>query len=179
MSLVNLDNLQAQITLSEVDIAKIQADKQVTLSLDALSGQSVSGKVVSVSPVGTVTSGVVNYTVTVALTKSDPAIKPGMTATASFIVAQRDNVLLVPNRALKTQNSRRYLTLLFEGKEIPLVVQTGLNNEQNTEIVSAATTDGQARTLAEGDVVVLNSTTTTSNAGGGGFGIPLGGGPPL
>jgi HlyD family secretion protein len=178
MALVNLDNLQTQITLSEVDIAKVKADEKVTLSLDALSGQSVSGKVVSVSPVGTVTSGVVNYTVTVALTKSNAAIKPGMTATAAFVVDQRDNALTVPNRAIKTQGNRRYITLLFEGKEVPVTVKTGLTNDQNTEIVTATGADGQAVNLTDGDVVVLNSTTTSSSRGGAGvLGIPLGGAP--
>ncbi|MGE5138021.1 MAG: efflux RND transporter periplasmic adaptor subunit [Rudaea sp.] len=180
MSLVNLDNLETQITVAEVDIAKVKVGQQVELSLDALSGQTVTGKVVSVSPVGTVTSGVVNYTVTVSLTKSEPAIMPGMTTTAAVVVDKVDNVLLVPNKAVKTQNGKKTITLLLEGKETPLVVKTGLSNDQSIEIVSAATATGQPVNLADGDVVVLNSTTTSTRTGstggpggpGGGLGIP-------
>ena len=167
ISLVSLDNLQTQISLSEVDIAKVQADGQVTLEMDAISGQSFSGKVASISPVGTVTSGVVNYAVTVALTKSDPGIKPGMTATATFVVDQRDNVLMAPNKALKTASNQKVMTLLVSGKQVPVIVKTGLVGESSTEILSAASTDGQPVNLADGDLVVLNSTTTTTSSGGG------------
>lgn len=178
VTLVNLDNLETEVTLSEVDIAKIKTGQQVTLSLDALSGQSVTGKVVAVSPVGVVTSGVVNYTVNVALDKADAVIKPGMTATAAVVVDQRDNVLMVPNRAIHTQNNHKTITLLYGGKEVALTVQTGLSNDQSTEIVLATTADGQTITLTDGDIVVLNSTTTSSKTsntggpGGPGLGIP-------
>lgn len=168
ITLVNMDNLQTQVTVSEIDIAKVQVGQAADISFDALGGQSFPGKIVSISPVGTVTSGVVNYIVTVALTKPDASIMPGMTATASITVAQRENVLMVPNRAIKTQGNKRIITLLFEGKQTPLIVKTGLSNDANTEITSAATSDGQAVSLQDGDVIVINATTTTgANSRGG------------
>ncbi len=174
LSLVNLDNLETQITLSEVDIAKVKVGQQVSLSLDAVTGANVTGQVLSVSPVGTVTSGVVNYTVTVALDKANSAIMPGMTTTANVVVDQRDNVLTVPNRAIKSQNNKKTITLLLEGKEVLVTVKTGMSNDTSTEIVSATTADGQQINLADGDVVVLNSTSTSSKStsGTGGPGGP-------
>lgn len=116
-----------------------------------------------------------NYLVTASLTKPDAQIKPGMTATASIVVAEQDNVVMVPNRAIRTQGNRHLITLLFEGKQIPVFVQTGLTNDQNTEIVSATGADGQTLSLQNGDVVLLNTTTT----GSGGLGRPGGGGIPF
>ncbi len=175
VSLVNLDNLQIQVSLSEVDIAKVKPNDQVSLTFDALSGQRFQGKIVSVSPVGTVTQGVVNYTVTVAVNKSNASVMPGMTAEASVTVDQRANALMVPNRAVKTQGNQHLITELFEGKQIPVVVQTGLTNDQNTEIVSAATLDGQTVNLQDGDTIVLNPTLTTGgNVRGAGGGNVLG-----
>jgi HlyD family secretion protein len=171
ITLVNMNDLQTQITVSEVDIPKVKLGQQVDLSFDALGGQTFPGKITSVAPVGTVTQGVVNYTVTVALTKPDKQIMPGMTATASIVVAQDSNVLMVPNRAVQQRGNQKMLTVLFEGKQIPLFVQTGLNNDQSTEITGATSTDGQAVQLKDGDTVVLNPTTTTSGGnfrGGGG-----------
>jgi HlyD family secretion protein len=167
MALVNMNNLQTQLTISEVDISKLQMGQQVNLSFDALGGQAYPGKIISIAPVGTVTQGVVNYTVTVALTKPDAQIRPGMTATASVVVAQRDNVLMVSNRAVRTQGNQRVVTILYEGKEIAVLVQTGLTNDQNTEITSARSADGQAVTLQDGDTVILNPTTTSGNNRGG------------
>ncbi len=179
LTLVNLTNLQTQINLSEVDVAKVKTDQEVTLTFDALARRTFPGKIVSIAPVGTVTQGVVNYLVTVALTQPDPAIKPGMTAEATITVERRDNVLMVPNRAIRTQGTQRLMTLLFEGNAIPLIVQTGLSNDQNTEIIGAATAQKPVQ-LQEGDVVVLNATTTTTGGGTrggvpGGLGVPGGG----
>ncbi len=177
ITLVNMNNLQTQVTVSEVDISKVKVGQDVQLSFDALGGQSFPGKVVSVTPVGTITQGVVNYTVTVALTKPDSQIMPGMTATANVVVAQRNNALIVPNRAIRTQGTQKILTILSEGKQIPLQVQTGLSNDTNTEIISA-TANGTPIQLEDGDTVVLNPTTTTGNnrIPGGGGGIFGGGG---
>ncbi len=170
IALVNMDNLQTQLTVSEVDIPKVQMGQQVDLSFDALGGQTFPGKIVSIAPVGTVTQGVVNYLVTVSLTKPEAQIKPGMTATASIVVAQRNNVLMVSNRAVRTQGNQRVVTILYEGKEIPVVVQTGLTNDQNTEILSARSADGTAVQLQDGDTVVLNTTTSTTGGNRGGPG---------
>ena len=54
ITLVNMDNLQTQITVSEVDITKVQVGQTVNISFDALNGQSFPGKIVSIGPVGTV-----------------------------------------------------------------------------------------------------------------------------
>jgi HlyD family secretion protein len=164
ITLANLDDLQIQLTLSEVDIANVKQGQKVELSFDALSDRVFSGEVISVAPVGTTNSGVVNYTVTVGLDKTDAAILPGMTASASIITQQVNDALLAPNKALKTQGTNRTMTLLFEGKEIPLIVKTGLAGEAYTEILSATTTTGTAVNLQAGDTVLLNSTTTSTSS---------------
>ncbi len=166
ITLANLDNLQTQISLSEVDISRVKLDDAVSLSFDALGGRPVQGKIVSISPVGTITSGVVNYTVTVALDKSSAGVMPGMTATANVVVAQSNGVLMVPNRAIKTQGNRKTLTILANGTQTTVVIKTGATSDQNTEIVSATTLDGQAFTISEGQTVVINPTTTSTSGSG-------------
>ena len=177
ITLVNKNDLETQISLSEVDVSQVKPGQDVQLEFDALGGRTVPGKVLSVSPLGTITQGVVNYNVNIGLTNPDPAILPGMTAQANIIIAQRPDALIAPNRAIRTQGNRRMITLLHEGQEIPLYVQTGLVNDTSTEIVSATmASTGQAVQLEEGDTVVLNATTTTgTNRGSGGFGPGPGG----
>lgn len=177
ITLVNTKDLEILVQLSEVDVAQVKPGQEVQLTFDALSGASYPGKVVAVSPLGTSSQGVVNYNVNVALPNPDPAILPGMTAQASIIIAKRSNALIAPSRSVRNQGNRRLLTLLFEGREVPLLVQTGLTNETGTEILGATTTDGQAVQLQEGDTVLLTTTTTTgtgqrNGAFGGGFGGP-------
>lgn len=175
MTIVNTNDLQILVSLSEVDVSQIKPGQEAQLTFDALNGETFPGKVVAVSPLGTTSQGVVNYNVTVTLTKPDPAILPGMTASASIIITQRADALIAPSRAIRSQGTRRLMTILFEGREIPVLVQTGLTSETGTEILSATTSDGQSINLQEGDTVLLNTTTTNTNQGGF-FGGPGGGG---
>jgi len=179
--LSNLDKLQLQLALSEVDIAQVKPGQTVKLTFDALEGRTYPGQVLSVSPVGASSQGVVNYTVIVGVEKPDPAILPGMSASAEVVTADQPNALRAPNRAIRSQGNRKIMTLLFEGREIPVIVTTGLTNAQYTEITGATASDGSAINLQEGDTVVLNATTANSgqgNFGGGGGGFIFGGPPP-
>ncbi len=162
VSLANLSNLQVKVMVAEVDVAKLKVGDTAQMTLDALPGQTYTAKVISIGPTGTITQGVVNYPVTVAVTNADPGVKPGMTANLSVAVDQRQNVLMVPNRAVRNQGNQKIVTVLYKGQSIEVPVQTGLTNDQYTEVMSG---------LQVGDQVVLNQTTTTNRGGGGVGGI--------
>ena len=117
----------------------------------------------------TVSQGVVNYPVTVQVTDADARVLPGMTAAVTIIVAQHDNVLLVPNRAIHTSGAGRTVTVLFQGQQISVPVTIGLVGTTYTEV------DGTS--LKEGDEVVISTSTTAASSGNnGGFQFRGGGG---
>ncbi len=167
VSIVDLNNLQVKVTIAEVDMPKIKVGETAQITLDAVPGQTYTAKVIAISPVGTVTQGVVNYPVIVAVNNSNGAVKPGMTANLAIEVDRRDNVLLVPTRAVRTQGNQKTVTVLYKGLNIPVTIGTGLSNDTSIEVTSG---------LQEGDQVVLNQTTTTTG-GGRGIGGIIGGGP--
>ena len=68
----------AEVTLNEVDAAKVTVGQAATLTFDAISGLSLAGKVVEIDPVGTVSQGVVNYNVQVSFNDTTNQVKPGM-----------------------------------------------------------------------------------------------------
>lgn len=160
---VDMANLQVRVTIAEVDVAKIKVGQTAQMTMDALPNKTYTAKVLAVAPVATVTQGVVNYSVTASIVDNDGAIKPGMTANLAITVEQRENVLLVPLRAVRAQGNQKRVTVLFKGQNIDVSVVTGLTNEQFVEIASA--TPG----LAEGDQVILATTTTRTTTGGGGI----------
>jgi HlyD family secretion protein len=168
VTIVDLSLLQVKVSVAEVDIAKIKIGQPASMTLDALTGKTYNAKVIAISPVATVTQGVVNYTVILEITDSDGAIKPGMTATLTLEVDRKDNVLILPTRAVRTQGNQKLVTVQYKGQSIQTQVTTGQSNETSIEITSG---------LQQGDVVVLNQTTTrsTNNIPGGG-GIPFLGG---
>lgn len=182
-SAFRIDDLSAiyvDLEVSEVDLASLKTGQQATLEFDAIDGQQYTGEVTEIGMIGSVSQGVVNYPVTVRVTNANDQIRPGMTASVSIVIDQRDGVLTVPNKAIHTSNGQRTVTVLFEGQQIPIPVTVGLTNDSMSEVIGDQ--------LHEGDVVVINgstaSTTTTDsqsnrNLGGlGGFDGPPPGGMP-
>lgn len=167
----------ATIALNEVDIAKVKVGQKVTLTFDAVEDLTITGDVVEVDAVGTVSQGVVSYNVKIAFNVQDERIKPGMTVTASIILSSKPDVLIVKTSAIKNQNGGSYVEVLVNGVPEKRTVEVGGNNDTMTEIISG---------LTEGDNVVTqtissNSTAattaaTTNRAGGQGGSFGGGGG---
>jgi RND family efflux transporter MFP subunit len=166
VTIVDLSKLEVKVTVAEVDIAKIKSGATAQMTLDALTGKTYTAQVSAVGPIGAVTQGVVNYPVVLTITNADDAIKPGMTSNLSIIVESRENVLIVPTRAVRSQGNQRIVTVMSGDKTTSVPVRTGLSSDSSIEIVSG---------LNEGDVIVISQTTTTTQPGrpGGGVGIPF------
>jgi RND family efflux transporter MFP subunit len=161
VSIVDLSQIQVKATVAEVDVASIKLGQTAQVTMDALPGKTYTATIAAINPVGTVTSGVVNYGVIANLTDPDSDVLPGMTANLAIVTAQRDNVLLAPLRAIKTQGNQKIATVLYQGQQIVVPVTTGLQNDTQVEITSG---------LKEGDQVVISATTTVAPGGGGGGG---------
>lgn len=144
------------LEVSEIDINNLQLGQPATLTFDAIPEKQYTGVVTKIGTVGTVSQGVVNYPVTVQITNPDEAVKPGMTAAASVVIAQHQDVLMVPNQAIRVVGNQRTVTVLFEGQQIPVQVSIGLTNETMSEVTG--------NQLKEGDEVVLNPSTATANS---------------
>jgi len=189
----------AQISLNEVDVAKIALNDKATLTFDAIPDLTIAGVVSQIDQIGTVSQGVVTYNVKINFDTSDSRVKPGMSVSASIITDVKQDVLTVPNSAIKSSGNQSYVQVLdapdpevagttgvtskIAPRQVP--VQTGLSNDTDTEIVSG---------LNEGDKIISRTitataaTATTSSApslfgtgggnrgGGGGGAVRIGGG---
>jgi multidrug efflux pump subunit AcrA (membrane-fusion protein) len=156
------------LPIAEIDISSLQVGQKASLTFDAIPNKQYSGVVTEVGMVGASTQGVVNYPVTVQITNVDASIRPGMTAAVNIVIAQHDNVLMVPNQAIEVTGRQRQVIVLFEGQQIPVQVAVGLSNETMSEVTGSQ--------LKEGDTIVVNPSTTTTNTGGrGAGGVIIGG----
>lgn len=148
--LKDIDNVYVEANISEANIAHVKLDQPVEFMFDAVAeGGPFMGKVMAIDPASTLVSGIINYKVTLSVEKLD-AIKPGMTANAKIITATKDNVLVVPERALVSKDGKQYIRVITDAKrktyqeqEIAvgisgdgglIEVTSGLNS--NTEIVT-------------------------------------------
>lgn len=151
------------IALNEVDIAKIKLGQKATLTFDAIDGLTITGSVDGIDSVGTVSSGVVTYNVTISLDVDDARVKPGMSVSASIITNTAQDVVIVPNSAIKTGGGSSYVEVFdaplatatagVQGvisttlpKQVPVTI--GLVDDTNSEILSG---------LKEGDIIVTKT----------------------
>jgi HlyD family secretion protein len=162
----------AEITLNEIDAAKVEVGQKVTLTFDALPDLTLTGKVTEIDTVGTVSQGVTSYGVKIALDTDSEKIKPGMSVTAEIVVEAKPDVLVLPNSAIKTQGDSHYVELIEAPEEVKSKlkigssivlakevqiknqpVEIGISNDLSTEIISG---------LKEGDIVISSKITQTA-----------------
>lgn len=156
----DLSHLYADIDVTEVDINRVKAGQDATLTFDAIAGKTYNGIVTEAGAVGTAVQGVVNFTVTVEITDADENVKPGMTSAVNIVVNQLDNILLVPNRAVRLKEGDRVVYVLKNGVPTPVKITIGASSDTNSEFLTGD--------LKEGDLIVLNPPTTTMFGPGGG-----------
>lgn len=97
----DLSKMQIDSTFAEADIGKIKVGQKAKFSVDAFTNRNFEGVVKQLRLNPTVTSNVVTYDVVVSVDNPEQILLPGMTAYVNIMVAKHDNVLLVPNAALR------------------------------------------------------------------------------
>jgi len=97
----DMSEMRIDSSFAEADIGKIQVGQKVRFTVDAFPDRNFTGEVQQIRMNATTTQNVVTYNVRVSLENPDHILLPGMTAYVNIGVAQRKNVLLVPNAALR------------------------------------------------------------------------------
>ncbi|HEX9093749.1 MAG TPA: efflux RND transporter periplasmic adaptor subunit [Coriobacteriia bacterium] len=176
----DLSTLRARVQVNEVDLVKVQLGQHAAVQFDALPGGDVSGTVSAISPTGTNTQGVVTYDVDVTLSAIDPRLKPNMSCTVEISIETKENALVVPTSAVKSDAStgKKYVSVVSaDGLQFSNVeVSVGIAVGTSTEILTG---------LTEGQTVVTSTASSTSGTTGGnqrggmgGMGAMFGGGRP-
>jgi HlyD family secretion protein len=180
------NNQIATISLNEVDAANVKTGQKATMTFDAISDLTMTGHVSGVDTIGTVSQGVVSYNATIAFDTQNDQVKPGMSTTAAIVTRIKQDILIVPNSAIKSNASGNYVFVPEQpvngavsgssenGATVKQqAITVGLADESNTEITGG---------LSEGEAVVIKTATQTASQssqnssalsrilGGGGFG---------
>ncbi|MDD2732254.1 MAG: efflux RND transporter periplasmic adaptor subunit [Candidatus Pacebacteria bacterium] len=162
----------AEITLNEVDIAKVKEGQRANITFDVIEDLNITGEVAEIDSLGAVSQGVVSYSVKIIFDTQDERVKPGMSVSAVIITDMKQDILMVSNSAVKS-NGGQYVVVLENNMPYNQVVETGLSNDTMIEIASG---------LEEGDKVVTQTISSgtktverTANTGGGGIRTIMGG----
>ena len=154
----DLTKMQVDLNVSESDIGQVKLGDIASFRVEAFPDRTFSGEVVQVRQAPMTVQNVVTYDVVVNAGNPELLLKPGMTATARIVTAERAGVLRVPDAALRyspdgrppagaRQPAQARVWVLREGIPAPVSVTTGLDDDTNAEIVQGE--------LAEGDKVIV------------------------
>jgi len=146
--LSSADSFQVAIPFEESDAAEIAPDQRVSVRFDAIPDLTETGTVVAIAPSATAISGVISYYVTIDLDIPDPRLRDGQTAHAAVIIDERENVLSVPNTAVRRRGDMAIVVVVDpDGSQHIVTIQTGIVGPDRTEVLSG---------LSEGQRVVVS-----------------------
>ena len=145
----------AEISLNEIDAAKVKVGQKANLTFDAFDELNIVGTVAEVDLIGTVSQGVVSYTIKISFDTQDDRVKPGMSVSASIVTDSKMDVLTVSNSAIKNRGDVNYVEIIKGSSLMPIAqnITIGIGNDTVTEII-----DG----LNVGDLVIIKTVTGTT-----------------
>ncbi len=143
----DLAKMQINTSVDEADIGKIREGQKVEFTVDAYPEKILKGKVSVIRNAPITVQNVVTYDVIVLVQNPEMILKPGMTANVSLIVAERNQVLEVPNAALRFRPADKNMAKVterkgpvvwrLENKQLKRVsITTGISNGSSTEVVA-------------------------------------------
>lgn len=137
------------VQVDEVDVASVAPNQPVSIEVDALPEQKLSGHVYKVAPSASIDqAGTTTYLVTIHFDSIDPRVRAGMTATANITSSARQGVVLVLNRAVQIdrETGKTYAERETELGPERVELRLGLRDEQYSEVREG---------LAEGDQLII------------------------
>ncbi len=133
--------------VDELDISQVERGQEARVTIDALPDVEFSGLVTEVTMTPIVQEWIVGYPVAIRLQLAgEYQLLEGLSASADIIVGQAENVLLIPDRAIKTSGGRQLVQVVVGGGTEEREIQTGLSDGQWTEVTGG---------LHEGERVVV------------------------
>ena len=132
------DHLIARAQVDETDIGKIKQGQQAIISLDAYPDTKIKGIVEHIYYESKTVNNVTIYEVDVIPAEIPPFFRSGMNASIDFIEESQDNVLLLPQEAVKKEKNIAYVLVKQNNGKEPLrcEVKLGISDEKNVEILS-------------------------------------------
>lgn len=131
VSMNSLSSFEIESDIAESEIAKLNLGNPVKITFDAFGEEEIwEGKVVKIDPAQTVVQGVVYYKATIGLSSNDERIKSGMTANLDIETKRSKDTLLIPARAIKETDGKKFVNIL-SGQEVKEIeIETGIRDYQ-------------------------------------------------
>jgi membrane fusion protein, macrolide-specific efflux system len=149
--LVMSDRLIVKAQVDETDLARIRLNMPAEISLDAYPSELIPSTVDHIAYEAKTVNNVTIYEVEVLPKARAEAMRSGMTANVSFIVANKENVLLIPTEAIRTEDGKSTVRVPAQNpkkRSERRDITVGLSDGKRTEVMEG---------LSEGDTVLISN----------------------
>ncbi|MFA5937587.1 MAG: efflux RND transporter periplasmic adaptor subunit [Candidatus Paceibacterota bacterium] len=145
--LQDINNMYLEANINEANITSIKIGALIDVTFDAFGTEQIyRGNILSIDPSSTIISGVVNYKITANILDV-PELRPGMTANMTILVAEKNNILTIPSRAIikdKTgKKTVRVVTNIKTKTYQEVEISTGLEGDGGLVEIMSGLTEGE------------------------------------
>jgi len=150
VTLVDDSRFTIEADVDEADIGWVEAGQEAQITLDAFLGRGLTGQVTAIAPSATLDMGVVSYRITIEINPTDLPLRGGLTANTEIVRERREDVLLVPNRAvwIDSDTGQAFVEKM-DGEDVTIThIEQGVANEQFSEVLAG---------VNEGDQLLVRS----------------------
>jgi multidrug resistance efflux pump len=142
--------LEVSVELQGTDLARVQNSQEAIVTTEAFGTREIRGKVVRLPSFELSGSGPLGQSnpraVRISFEPPGPGAALGQLAQVTVITQQKEDILLIPNTAMRRFGNRRYVQVLVDGRRRDVDVETGLVTETETEVTKG---------LKEGQIVIV------------------------
>lgn len=140
-------NLEIETNVPESDITKVTESQNADITLDAFTAQDIfPAKVTKIEPASTIIQDVVYYKVKLNFNSDDSRFRNGMSANIDIKTASKNNVVFIPERAVKDDNGQKFVEILKDEKTNTIEranVKTGMKGDDGMIEITSGLMGGE------------------------------------
>jgi multidrug efflux pump subunit AcrA (membrane-fusion protein) len=146
ITIIDLSRLEVDTYVDETDIGKVKVGQEAGFTVASFPDKDFKGKVMAIYPKAIIQDNVVYYITIISADNPEGLLKPEMTATVNISLQKRENVLTVPNGAIRREGGKKVVFVLQNNQSVQREVKTGWKDSSHTEVLSG---------LNEGERVII------------------------
>jgi len=161
----NISNMKFTGTVDEIDIMKVAKEQKATITVDAITGKTLTGTVQFISPYGAKSGSVIKFNVQIKLDPTDAPLRGGLTSTAEIMTASATNALLVPlSVIISTPGGSMVTVVKSDGTTEMRKVTLGLQNFEYAEVKSGLSEGEKVQVVTKQTLGTAVKTNTSSGS---------------
>jgi macrolide-specific efflux system membrane fusion protein len=154
VTIIDLDRLEVWAYVDETDIGRVEVGQSATFTVDTYMGTDFTGTVTAIQPAAEIVDNVVNYVTLIEIGPTEgKTLRPEMTTTVNIQLDGRDNVLTLPNGAVRRDSEGAFAYVPGPLGPVRRAIRTGFRGSAYTEVLEG---------LEEGEEVIVGSVQTGS-----------------